>query len=78
MICDMEIAKLEITPPPPLPAPQTGLACSVGQTGPGSGQDTRAVQHPAQHYQALKHTLVNLIFQFLSPNVLENLAVQKC
>ena len=44
MICDMEIAKLEITPPltplslPALPAPsdRSGKAALSAQTGPGS------------------------------------------
>ena len=53
MICDMEIAKLEITPPPSLPAPsdRSGKA-AAGQTGPGSvsGYMIHWIQGPAMQH----------------------------
>ena len=59
MICDMEIAKLEITPPPSLPAPsdRSGKA-AAGQTGPGSvsGYMIHWIQGPAmQHCSIHSH-----------------------
>ena len=57
MICDMEIAKLEITPPPSLPAPsdRSGKA-AAGQTGPGSvsGYMIHWIQGPAMQHCSIQ------------------------